>query len=66
VRAHVAADFGSSKSLGGGGFKNIASGLNIVTAAIPTAGSPATWKINVRNPDTVAHTVGIYYICLPT
>jgi hypothetical protein len=58
-------DCGSSKWLVGGGFLNIASGRNIVTAAIPTAGSPATWKINVRNPDTVAHTVGIYYICMP-
>lgn len=56
---------GSKAWLVGGGFKNIASGLNIVTAAIPTAGSPDSWKINVRNPDTVAHTVGIYYICMP-
>jgi hypothetical protein len=56
---------GSSNWLVGGGFNNNASGLNIVTAAIPTAGSPATWKINLRNPDTVAHSVAIYYICIP-
>ncbi len=56
---------GSSKWLVGGGFKNFTSGLNIVTAAIPTAGSPATWKINVRNSGSVVATVGIYYVCMP-
>jgi hypothetical protein len=50
----------------GGGFKNTASGLNIVTAAIPTAGSPQMWKINVRNSDTLAHTVGVYLACMHT
>jgi hypothetical protein len=63
--AAKAVNCGSNAWLVGGGFKNIASGLNIVTAAIPTAGSPDTWKINVRNPDTVAHTVGMYNTCLP-
>ncbi len=58
-------DCGSSKWLVGGGFGNFTSGLNIVTAAIPSAGSPETWKINVRNPDTIAHTVWVYHVCLP-
>lgn len=56
---------GSSKWLVGGGFLNTASGVNLITAAIPTAGSNATWKINVRNPNAIAYTVGIYYTCLP-
>jgi hypothetical protein len=59
-------DCGSSRWLVGGGFKTADDNpYNIVTAAIPNAASPASWKINLANPDTVAHTVGIVYVCLP-
>jgi hypothetical protein len=54
----------SDKWLVGAGFNTSGdNAFNLVTAAIPNAGSPATWKINLRNPDTVAHDVQVVVVC---
>ena len=50
---------------GGGWVTNENTSYNIVTASIPTDASNDYWKINLSNPDSVAHTVQYMHLCLP-
>jgi hypothetical protein len=57
---------GSNKWLVGGGWvTNESTPYNIVTASIPTDATNDYWKINLSNPDSVAHTVQYMHLCLP-
>jgi hypothetical protein len=57
---------GSSKWLVGGGWiTNENTSHNVVTASLPTDATNDFWKINLANPDSIAHTVQHVHVCMP-